>query len=102
MLPLLVAVCLALTWLVSLAATQVRTVDAAREVARASARGDSPASAEATGRRVAPAGAHIEISINAEEVIVRVESTVRGPGGLLAFLPSPQLAAEAVAAREDR
>ena len=44
-LPLLVAVTIGLVWLLSVGAAQVRTVDAARETARAVARGDD------TGRR---------------------------------------------------
>ena len=40
-LPLLVAVTLGLVWLLAVGAAQVRTVDAARETARAVARGDA-------------------------------------------------------------
>ena len=52
--PLLLAVTLGLVWLVALAATQVRVVDAAREVARSAARGESDPVAVARGRQVAP------------------------------------------------
>ena len=55
-LPLLVAVTIGLVWLLAVGAAQVRTVDAARETARAVARGDSATAAVARGERVAPAG----------------------------------------------
>ena len=56
-LPLLAMVALGLGWLLALAATQVRVVDAARETARAAARDDGETSAVALGHRVAPEGA---------------------------------------------
>jgi Flp pilus assembly protein TadG len=98
--PLLVALTLALVWLVSLVVTQVRVVDAAREAARSAARGDSDATALSAGRRVAPAGATIEISASDADVEARVLAEVRGPGGLLAFLPPVEVSSTAVAARE--
>ena len=99
-LPVLVAVTLSLAWLLSLAGTQVRVVDAAREGARASARDDSTADAQALGRRVAPDGASISVRREGETVVVLVRSRVQGPAGLLGFLPAVQVSAEAVAARE--
>jgi hypothetical protein len=101
-LPLLVAVALGLAWLVALGATQVRVVDAAREVARSVARDDSTASAVSLGRRVAPDGATITVHRRDDEVHVHVRSVVRGPGGLLAFLPPVRVKADAVAAAEQR
>ncbi len=99
-LPLLVAVTLGLAWLLALASTQVRVVDAAREVARAVARDDSRAAAVALGHRVAPRGARITVRQGGHEVVVRVSTRQAAPGGLLGFLPAPTLSAEAVAARE--
>lgn len=101
-LPLLVAMALALAWLVALAGTQVRLVDAAREVARAVARDDDRAQAVALGRRVAPDGARISVRQGSHEVAVRVTVAQHGPGGLLRFLPPARLSAESVAAREQR
>jgi hypothetical protein len=101
-LPLLVALALALAWLVALAVTQVRVVDSAREVARATARDVDRADAVALGRRVAPAGARITVARSDELVTVRVVATVRGPGGLLSFLPGVAVDSTAVAAREPR
>ena len=100
MLPILFGVSLVLVWLIALAATQVRIVDAARETARAAAREDRAAAADEAGRKVAPPGAHITVTESGTDVVVVVEAHVRGPGGLLAFLPSPTLHAEAVAAKE--
>jgi hypothetical protein len=99
-LPLLVAVALALAWLVTLAATQVRVVDAAREVARSAARDDSRGHALALGRRVAPRGSSITVSEQSGTVVVHVRTEMPGPHGLLDFLPAVDVQAEAVAAQE--
>jgi hypothetical protein len=101
-LPVLIAVTIGLAWLLALAATQVRVVDAARETARAAAREDSRSTAVALGRRVAPDGARFVVREEGDTVVVRVRADVRGPGGLFAFLPGVQVDAEAVAAREPR
>jgi Flp pilus assembly protein TadG len=98
--PLLLAVTMALVWLVALAATQVRVVDAAREAARAAARGESDAASVERGRQVAPDGARFQVSRSGDTVTVRVTSEVSGPGGLLAFLPAVPVSSEAVAAEE--
>ena len=89
-LPVLVALTLGLAWVLSLAATQVRVVDAARETARAAARDDGTGAAVALGRRVAPDGARITVSDDGATVVVRVRSTVQGPRGLFGFLPGPR------------
>jgi hypothetical protein len=100
-LPLLVAVALGLVWLLTVGAAQVRTVDAARETARALARGEDQASAIRRGLEVAPDGSHIAVSRADGQVRVRVTGRVDGPGGLFGRLPSPALQAEAAAADED-
>ena len=100
-LPLLVAVAIGLVWLLAVAAAQVRTVDAARETARALARGDDQATAVGRGLAVAPEGSHVAVSRGGGEVRVTVTGRVEGPGGLFAHLPSPGLRAEAVAADEE-
>ena len=101
-LPVLLAVTWGLVWLVSLAATQVRVVDAAREVARALARDEPRAVAVALGRRVAPDGSRVVVREDADVVSVTVHSRVTGPGGLFRFVPAVEVDAEAVAAREPR
>jgi hypothetical protein len=76
-------------------------VDAAREVARAAARGDSTAEAIGRGRRVAPPGSIVDLSRGGGEVTASVEAEVSGPGGLFGFLPAVRVHAEAVAADEE-
>ncbi|MFB8276739.1 TadE family type IV pilus minor pilin [Nocardia colli] len=88
---LVVAVVLCIGALLA-ASTQVRCVDAAREAARLSARGDE-ANAISAARRVAPPAAEISVRSEGSRVIARVTS--RAP--LLPLLP---LHADAVASRE--
>jgi Flp pilus assembly protein TadG len=99
--PLLLAITLGLVWLLSLATAQVRMVDATRETARALARGDATADALARGRQVAPAGAELTVTTLADQVVVSGSVWVDGVGGLFDAMPSVELTAEAVAARED-
>src|SRR3546814_15948142 len=53
-LPLLVAVTLAMVWMVAFGVQQMKATDAAREAARAMARGESSADATELARRVVP------------------------------------------------
>jgi Flp pilus assembly protein TadG len=100
-LPVLVAVTVGLVWLLAVGAAQVRAVDAARETARALARGDDESTAVALGRRVATPGSTLTVSRSGGEVRVTVSDEVSGPGGLFAHLPTPTVRAEAVAADEE-
>jgi len=100
-LPLLVAVTVGLVWLLSVGAAQIRVVDAARETARAVARGDDRAAAVALGQRVAPDGATFAITGAGDEVHVEAEAWADGPGGLFGFLPRVRLHAEAVTSSEE-
>ena len=100
-LPVLVAVTVGLVWLLAVGAAQVRTVDAARETARAVARGDDEDVAVARGMRVAPPGSTVTVARGGGEVRVTVSGEVSGPGGLFAHLPAPTVHAEAVAADEE-
>ena len=99
-LPLLLAVTAALVWLVAVAVAQVRTVDAARETARALARGDDTASARGVGERVAPDGVRIDVQRDGDRIVVRASGRLTGPGGLFGTLPGARLEAEAVAIAE--
>jgi Flp pilus assembly protein TadG len=101
-LPLLVAVTIGLVWLVGVAVTQIRVVDAARETARAAARDESAATAVQLGRRVAPTGSRIDLQRSEGTVRVHVVAEVRGPGGIFAFLPALEVDGRAVAASERR
>jgi Flp pilus assembly protein TadG len=100
-LPLLVAVTIGLVWLLAVGADQLRAVDAARETARALARGDTPADAVAVGKQVAPDGASVRVSTRDGRVHVTVTGEVTGPGGIFGALPPARLHAEAVAVTED-
>jgi hypothetical protein len=99
-LPVLVLFALGLSWLVALGGTQVRALDAARETARAAARGEELATSLGLGRQVAPAGARISIRDDGGTVVATVDAPVRGPGGLFTFLPTYHARATAVAAQE--
>lgn len=97
-LPLLGALTVGLVWLLAAGAAQVRAVDAARETARALARGDAVADAVEVGERIAPASARVAVVTgHGDHVRVRVTARVRGPGGLFGSLPAVPIDAEAVA-----
>ena len=99
-LPLLVAVTLGLVWLLAVGVAQVRLVDAARETARAAARGESTTEAVRLGEQVAPRDATMRVTAGTQTVVARAEVELHGPGGLFDFLPGVRLSAEATAATE--
>ncbi len=99
-LPVLVLLGLVLASLVALGVSQVRVIDAAREAARAFARGDDRAAAVDLGRRVAPDGAEFEVTTEDGRVRVVVTAEIEGPGGLLGMVPGLRAHAEAVALLE--
>lgn len=74
--------------------TKLECVDAARQAARAAARGDD---GRAAGGRVAPRGATVSVDTSGEDV----HATVRAPVRLLVlFVPALSVSATAVAATE--
>ena len=82
-LPLLIAVTIGLVWLLAVGAAQVRAVDAARETARAVARGDDARRRVARGERVAPPGSAVTRRHDAGRRGHRGRrGRVPGPGGL--------------------
>ncbi len=99
-LPLLIAATIGLVWLLVVGAAQVRAVDAARETARAVARGDAVGTSVARGERVAPPGSQVTVRNDGAEVRAVVVGRVAGPGGLF-HLPFARVSAEAVAASEE-
>lgn len=99
-LPLLIAVTIGLVWLLAVGAAQVRAVDAARETARAVARGDATDAAVARGERVATPGSVVSVRDGGGEVTATVVGRVPGPGGLF-DLPFARVSADAVAASEE-
>jgi Flp pilus assembly protein TadG len=86
-LPLLALVALALVWLVSIGIAQVRVVDAARDAARAVARGDDSDAAVRAARRTAGRDSVVRITTSGGLVSVDVSERVAAPGWLLAPLP---------------
>jgi Flp pilus assembly protein TadG len=97
--PLLVSVTIGLVWLLAVGLAQVQMVDAAREAARAGARGDAPTAAIARGRAVAPQAA-VTMSSDGAQVVATASADVAPPGGLLGFLPSVRVHARAIALSE--
>jgi len=97
--PVLVLLAAVLAWMVALGVAQVRVVDAARETARALARGDDADSSVRLGKQVAPGGAQIEVHDEGDDLVVTVTADIRGPGGLLGIV-GRRVRADAVAARE--
>ena len=97
-LPLLVAVTLAMVWLVSVGVAQVRVTDAAREAARAAARGEDASDATGLARSAAP-GATVEVSEDDGRVTVQVSDRVE-PFGLFSRLGAISVTADAVALAE--
>jgi len=97
--PLLVSLTVGLVWLLAVGEAQVRVVDAARETARAAARGDAEAEAVARGERVAP-GATVTLVTRDGEVVSTATDSVAPPGGVLGFLPAVHVHADAIAATE--
>ena len=94
-LPVLVLLMLAGLSAVRVVDARVRCLDAAREIARAAARGDNPAAAQ--GRADAPDGASVSVARSSDEVRVTVVALVHplGPG-----LPAVTVRETAVAATE--
>jgi Flp pilus assembly protein TadG len=97
--PVLVSLTIGLVWLLTIGLAQVRMVDAAREAARAGARGDSEVAAVARGRQVAP-GAVVTMVESGGEVVATASDEVAPPGGLLGFLPAVHVHARAVTSAE--
>jgi len=100
-LPLLLALTVALAWLLAVGAAQIRVVDGARETARMLARGDTETGAVGRGSEVAGPGSRVRVSHEGDRVSVTVTRAFDGPGGVLQVLPSVDLTATAVAATED-
>ncbi|HEX6234082.1 MAG TPA: TadE family type IV pilus minor pilin [Jiangellaceae bacterium] len=99
-LPALVLVLVAALWTLSLGLMQLRCADAAREAARAAARGDDPAVVRQIAEAVAPDGAVIEVTERDGLVIVEVAVDVRAPVPFSDHLPAPRVSAESIAVEE--
>jgi Flp pilus assembly protein TadG len=80
--PVLVAVSLAMVWLLTLGVAQMTVTDAAREAARALARGE-PADRAVQLAELASPGASVAIVRHNGMVVVTVRREVSPPGGVL-------------------
>lgn len=93
-LPVLVSLLLLGIWSIGLVVQNIRCIDAARDVARAVARGESLDQAKAIGRRTVPAGT-IVITRDASDIQVTVTAIPTHRPPLLTFLSPPSLKATA-------
>lgn len=100
-LPLVSLVALALVWVVSLGIAQVRVVDAARDAARAVARGGDDRAATEAARRTAGESASVDISRADGLVSVTVSVRSSAPGWLLVPVPPVTMRAESQVEDED-
>lgn len=99
-LPLLLAVTAGLVWFLVVGLGQLRVTDAAREAARALARGEPVGTATELATRIGPPGTRVEVSESDGLVEVTVTARVDGPGGVLGALPGADVGATATAALE--
>lgn len=99
-LPLLLAVTAGLVWFLVVGVGQLRVTDAAREAARALARGEEAGAATHLAATIGPPGTRVEVSESDGLVEVTVTARVEGPGGLLAALPGADVRSTATAALE--
>jgi Flp pilus assembly protein TadG len=97
--PLLVSLTIGLVWLLSVGMAQVRMVDAAREAARATARGDPVDEAVSRAEQVAP-GSTVVVTVSDGTAVATASGLVEPPGGLLGFLPAVTLHASAATVAE--
>lgn len=95
-LPIIAFFVLALLWMLAIGIAKVQTVDAARDAARAMARGDGSAAAIEVAQRSAPTGAHISVAANgSDRVTVTVTVRAEAPGWLLVPLPAVSIGSTA-------
>lgn len=99
-LPALILVVVAVLWVIALGTTQLRSADAAREAARAAARGDDPAIVREVAEAVAPDGATVHVTERDGLVTVQVEVRVHPPMPFGDRIPAPTVRASAVAIEE--
>ena len=99
-LPVLVALTVALAWLVALGVAQVRLVDAAREAARLTARDESAALVQQTALAAAPDGSRVDVHRDGDTWVAEVSADIGVDMPLLGVLPAVGLSASAVSAAE--
>ena len=87
-------------WSVAVAGAQLRCVDAARDGARAAARGESDAVVFAATTAAAPRGAQVDVHHDGSRIVVVVSARVGGGLGPLAAIAAPTVSATATAESE--
>jgi hypothetical protein len=99
-LPVFVLLLAVAMWAIAVGRAQLSAVDAARDGARAAARGESSQVVAQVIREAAPDGADFAVTTEGGEVTVVVRDRVGPAAGPLARLPAPIAAATAVAQSE--
>lgn len=99
-LPALVVVVIGAVWVVSIALAQMRCADAAREAARAAARGEDPAVVADVAGEVAPDGARVRVDVESDLVTVEVSARIPVPLPFADGVPTPTVRATAAAVKE--
>jgi hypothetical protein len=99
-LPVLVVLLVAGLWAVGVVVANIRCVDAARDAARAVARGEPTEVAQAIAERSAPRGAEVGISHDGPDVHVVVTAAAELDWALLDGLPSAQVEGRATVRSE--
>jgi TRAP-type uncharacterized transport system fused permease subunit len=87
-LPLIAGFCLVMLWMLTLGIAQIRAVDAARDAARALARGQGHAAVVSSAMRSAPEGARVSFTESAGTVTASVSARISPPSWVLVPLPS--------------
>ncbi|TWD81115.1 TadE-like protein [Kribbella amoyensis] len=77
--PMLLATIMAGCWVAGVVISSIRCTDAARDVARAVARGETTATATSIGERAAPSGAQIEVTREGDDIHVVVRAVTEWP-----------------------
>lgn len=98
-LPVIVVILAAMIGAISAVAAKISCTDAAREGARAAARGDSTSEIVTSARRLAPRGAAIEVSLSETDATVVVSVQVRPLGRLAGTI---EIRSAATSRREPR
>lgn len=101
-LPVVVIILVAAIWGVSVAMVKARCLDAAREAARAAARGEQVETVREVAEQVAPESAEVEIRHRDGMVLVEVASRVGPPLPMAEALPGVTVRGRAVALEESR